>query len=260
MNITSDYKINKVFGGLLGQNMGNKSEIFSSFEFFNESEDDSLIKLDLSYIDERRKLTEQLYPNYELLGFFLTSTNKLPESNDVEELVKVMDYFGVVSPLCLVLSTDLTNAEELPLAIYRVDKNKKRVVKLDHLIEGHESERICLDTITKSTDLQNNESAVIQNMVTLKNAVDVLKANLKLIKGAISDKKFYNDPNFIIMVDELVNNYPNVCSQDLIEMLNKNEEEILLLNNISSNSVNISLQGRLETFNNRIDHSLFKNI
>jgi hypothetical protein len=249
MLVNSNNKIHKVFGGLLGQNLSNKCEIYSAFEFYNQSEDDTKINLDFSYIEERRKLTEQLYPNYEILGFFTTNNDTSADPSAINELLKAMDYFGVVAPICLVLGTDLTNVDELPLCVYRIDRVNDKFIKLDHIIEGYESERICLDTVTKSTDFQNNESAMIQNMLTLNNAIGVLKNNLKLIKNSISEKKFVEDPNFISMLDELVKNYPNVCNPDLIQMLHNKEEEIFILNNICADSVDLSLQGRIECLN-----------
>lgn len=249
MQVNSNGKINRVFGGLLGQNLGNKIEIFSSFEFYNQSEDDSQINLDFAYIDERRKLTEQLFPNYEILGFFMTNSNTSPDEKAAEEVLKAMEFFGVVDPLCLILSTDLAGAEELPVAVYKIDKTQHKFQKMDHIIEGYESERICLDTVTKSTDFQNNESAMIQNMHTLRSALDMLKGNLKLIQSALNDPIFNSDPHFLQMIDELVKNYPNVCSTDLVNMLADKEEEILILNNICANSVDVSLQGRVDCYN-----------
>ena len=38
MKVTSNNKINRVYGALMGQKIGTKVEIFSAFEFFNQSE------------------------------------------------------------------------------------------------------------------------------------------------------------------------------------------------------------------------------
>lgn len=243
MTITSDQKITKVFGGLLGQNKNNILEIFSAFEFYNTKSDS--IEFDLSYIDERKKMMEQLYPNYEIVGFFMTSQSTDCEPNS--ELQKVMDYFGVVSPICLVLSTNLDKAEELPLACYEIDRNNFK--KIDYILEGGDSERICLDTVTKSTDFQNNESAVIQNMLTIKSASDVLKTNLKTIKGACSNDKFKNDQYFIDLLEELINNYPQAKNEDTISYLTQQEKEIMVLNNICAGSILTSHLGRVEGYN-----------
>jgi hypothetical protein len=248
MRVNTSSSSHRVFGGLLGQYKGDKCEIFSAFEFVNQSADESKIDLDLNYIDERRKLTEQLFPNYEIVGFFVTNNNSIPNEGD-KEVLKAMDFFGVVTPLCLVMGTDLSTAEELPIAVYQIEKHSKNFIRIEHVLEGYESERICLETVTKASDFQNNESPMIQNMITIKNALDVLKGNLKLIKGAIKDEKFTHDLHFMSMLDELVKNYPNVCNPDHIKMLHEKEEEILILNNLCADSIDLSLLGRIDTFN-----------
>jgi hypothetical protein len=180
----------------------------------------------------------------------MTNSSTSPDENSVNEVLKAMDFFGVVAPFCLVLSTDLSSAEELPVSVYQIEKNLNKFLfyKLSHIIEGFESERICLDTVTKSTDFQNNESAVIQNMQTFKSALDVLKSHLKLIKDACEEEKFKKDPHFIALLDELVKNYPNVNSVEMMSMLSDREEELMILNNICADSINISLQGRVDSF------------
>ncbi len=243
MSITTDGKVKSVFGGLLGQNRGNIIEINSAFEFFNSSID--AVNLDLTYIDERKKLTEQLYPNLELLGYFVT--NECTDCFINAELTKAMDYFGVVSPICLVLSTNLEGVEVLPIAVYEVDKTS--ATRIDHIVEGGDSERICLDTITTSTDFQNNESAMIQNMMTVNNASDVLKANLITIKEALKQEAFKNDAVFNSLLDVMVRNYPDAESVELKNMLSQKEEELMMLNNICAGSIVVSHQGRVDAFN-----------
>jgi hypothetical protein len=180
----------------------------------------------------------------------MTNDSTSPDENSVNEVLKAMDFFGVMAPLCLVLSTDLSSAEELPVSVYQIERNLSKFLfyKLAHIIEGFESERVCLDTVTKSTDFQNNESAIIQNIQTFKSALDVLKSHLKLIKDACDDEKFYKDPHFIALLDEMVKNYPNVNSIDMLSMLTEREEELMILNNICADSINISLQGKIDSF------------
>lgn len=253
MKVVSKGKINRVYGGLLGLQTGKKIELYYAFEFYNQCEDDSAINLDIAYIDERKKMTEQLFPNYELLGFFTSNNGICPNDKD-KEVIKAMDYFGVVSPICLVLSTQVEDAEELPIAAYEINKHDKKFLKLSHEIEGFESERICLDTVTKSTDIQNNESAMIQNMETLRNALGMLKGNMKIIRNALNDKEFQQDPVFISQIDDLVKNYPDVLNPDLLNLLHDKEEEILILNNICSSCINLSFQGRAESVSTNDDY------
>jgi hypothetical protein len=243
MTITTNNSVKRVFGGLLGQTKGEVVEIYSAFEFYNTKSDG--VEMDLAYIDERRKMTEQLFPNYELLGYF--TTNDSTNFELIYELVNTMDFFGVVSPICLVLSTNLEGVDELPIMCYEIDKTSHK--KLDHILEGGESERICLDSVTKSTDFQTNESAMIQNMQTLNNASDVLKANLKIIREAVKNEKFKSDPYFILLLNELIHNYPNSNCEDLNKFLKEKEIELMVLNNICAGSIICSHQARVEGYN-----------
>ena len=54
----------------MGQKIGTKVEIFSAFEFFNQSEDPEKINLDINYIDTRKDLANQLFPKLDIVGFF----------------------------------------------------------------------------------------------------------------------------------------------------------------------------------------------
>jgi hypothetical protein len=247
MKVNTDNKVNRVYGGLLGQYKGNKCIIHTAFEFMNQSSDDQMTNFDLSYIEERRKLIEQLYPNLEIVGFF--STNTTPISVDIDkEAIKVMEYLGVVTPIQIVLGTDLTNVDELPIASFKIDKNTKNITKIEHLLESNESERVCLETVTKSGDLQNNETALIQNMQTIKNAIGVLKSNMNLIKNSINDPKFQNDPHYLLLLNEIIYNYPDASNSDHLNFLRSREEETLILNNLCASSINISLQGKIDSY------------
>ena len=90
----------------MGQKIGTKLEIFNAFEFFNQSQDPEKINLDINYRDTRRDLSNQLFPKLYIVGFF--STNKTTNPNDKDiEIIKAMQYFGVINPIYLVLSTEI---------------------------------------------------------------------------------------------------------------------------------------------------------
>lgn len=247
MKINTAGKVNRVYGGLLGHYKGDKCIVYTAFEFVNLSTDDKqMANFDITYIEERRKLTEQLYPNYEIVGFFSTNLTLVPEKND-EEVIKLMEYFGVVTPVYLVLGTDLEKVEELPVATYKVDKTSKSFSKVEHILEGNESERVCLETVTRSGDIKNNESALVQNMETIKNAIGVLKSHLKTIKNSLDIPAFLNDPHYMSLLSEILYNYPDANNSDHLKFIKEKEEENLILNNLCASSINVSLQGRIDS-------------
>ena len=106
MKVTSNDKINRVYGALMGQKIGTKVEIFSAFEFFNQSQDPEKINLDINYVDTRRDLANQLFPKLDIVGFFSTNKTTNPNEKD-KEIIKAMQYFGVINPIYLYLLLNL---------------------------------------------------------------------------------------------------------------------------------------------------------
>ena len=241
MKVTSNDKINRVYGALMGQKIGTKVEIFSAFEFFNQSQDPEKINLDINYVDTRRDLANQLFPKLDIVGFFSTNLKDIPNEND-KEIIKTMNYFGVINPVYLVLSSEIEKEKELPISAYLFEKNNKQFIKVNHNIEGWESERICLETITKNADVEGENNILNKNLTTTKNALNVLKENLVLIKNNI--KKFEKDKKFIELLDDLINNYPSIENSDYQEYLNKKEKEIFILNNLCAGLVEESYLSR----------------
>ena len=246
MRVTSNGKVKRVFGALMGLKTGTKVEIFSAFEFSNQSPEPDKIDLDIQYIDTRRDLATQLFPKLDIIGFFSTNDSITPKKKD-REILKAMTYFGVITPVYLVLSTNVEKASELPIGVYDIDKTKKTFNKVNHVIEGWESERICLETVTKTAEIGNDQSGLIQNLQTTKNALNVLKENLDLIKNNM--KKFEKDEKFKEMLEDLLINYPSANESDYEEMIAEKQKEVFILNNICAGTIENSYLGKTNSLN-----------
>ena len=246
MRVTSKGKVKRVFGALMGLKTGTKVEIFSAFEFSNQSPEPDKIDLDIQYIDTRRDLATQLFPKLDIIGFFSTNDSITPNEKD-REILKAMTYFGVITPVYLVLSTNVEKASELPIGVYDIDKTKKTFNKVNHVIEGWESERICLETVTKTAEIGNDQSGLIQNLQTTKNALNVLKENLDLIKNNM--KKFEKDEKFKEMLEDLLINYPSANESDYEEMIAEKQKEVFILNNICAGTIENSYLGKTNSLN-----------
>ena len=246
MKVTSNGKVKRVFGALMGQKVGTKVEIFSAFECVNQSKDSGKIDLDIQYIDTRRDLATQLFPKLNIIGFFSTNDTPKPDERD-SEILKAMTYFGVITPVYLVLSTNVEKAKELPIAVFECEKNNKSFKKVNHVVEGWESERICLETVTKTAEIGNDQSGLIQNLQTTKNALNVLKENLSLIKSNL--KKFEKNAQFREMLEDLMINYPCVGESDYEELITQKQKETFILNNICAGTIENSYLGRTNGIN-----------
>jgi len=244
MSLITNNKNVRVFGGLLGQVTDKKADILYSFEFLT-SQNSNKIEIDLKYLEERRKLVEQQFKSYELLGFYTISSDTSPKPED-KAVFEALKTVGVLSPFYLVMSNNLEGQSRLPVSVYEINKLNGNFIKIKHEFEGLDSERICLDTVTNFTDFQNSESAMIQNMVTTKNAINMLKENLTLIRSSLDDSKFTNDPTYLSLLDEIIRNFPDVRNKDSFNMVNNGLGEIGMLNNICASTTSQNYQGKLE--------------
>jgi hypothetical protein len=153
-----------------------------------------------------------------------------------------MNYFGVINPVYLVLSTNnIEKEKELPVGTFWYDKSIEKFTEVRHIIEGWESERICLETVTKNTDVENEENGLVKNIQTTQNALGVLKENLLLIKKNM--QKFKDDPKFRQLVEDLIINYPSIEKSDYQTLMKNKQKEILLLNNICMSTLQSSYMG-----------------
>ena len=244
MRVTSKGVISRVYGALMGQKIGTKVEIFSAFEFVNNSNDASTIDLDIKYIDTRRDLATQLFPKFDIVGFFSTNNTTKPNESD-KQILKAMDYFGVINPIYLIMNTkDIEKEKELPVNTFFYDKSVDKFTEIRHVIEGWESERICLETVTKVSDVESEENGLIKNIQTTQNALGVLRENLILIKKNLD--KFKNNKEFMKLVEDLVINFPDIDKSDYQTLMQNKQKEILMLNNICLSTMHSSYQGITE--------------
>lgn len=238
----------RVYGGLVGVVTGNKVEVFSTFEFLDKTQSinlDTPPDFDLEFLDNRKRIAEQLYSEYQLVGFFSVNTSTEPSPHD-RKILEIMKSNGVVSPIYLVLGSNLLECQELPLNLYSFDRLNDTFKRIKHTVVGFDSERICLDTVTKSGGTQQNDPQQIQNITTVKNALGMLKSNLQGILKAIDSGKFNQNRTFQTMLSNLLSNYPDSKNPDTVDFLKNSIQEVLILNNISSSSIGMSYQARLD--------------
>ena len=281
MLVTSKGSTSRVYGALMGQKIGTKVEIFSAFEFVNNSKDSSKIDLDIKYIDTRRDLATQLFPKFDIVGFFSTNDTINPNENDNDldikyidtrrdlatqlfpkfdivgffstndsinpnendkQILNAMDYFDVINPIYVILGTkNIEKQKELPVNTFLYDKSMNKFTEIRHVIEGWESERICLETVTKVSDVENEENGLVKNIQTTQNALGVLKENLILIKKNL--EKFKNNKQFMKLVEDLIINYPEIEKSDYQLLMKNKQKEILMLNNICLSTMQSSYIG-----------------
>jgi len=253
MTIISEKKTKQVFGAVLGYRNSEKVEIFYSFEFLNTTPESLTPSFDLEFIENRKKLTDQLFQNqnYELIGFYLTIDNitDITSSNlYFSEMQKIMKYYMVVDPVCLVLGTNLDNRDELPIDFYVSQTSFFK--KIPHKIEGNDSERITLDSVMKFSEKANKESATKQNLKAFKNALDVLRLNLKNILNAAEQMKYRNDLKFQAFLDDIISNFPTSNSDRMNRIMEDKNYENSIMNTLCSCTLNAVYAKNFDLINN----------
>lgn len=243
MKISSGNQKIRVYGALMGLRTQNKVEIFSSFEFENTSKDPEKCEFDKTYIETRRELATQLYPKYDIIGFYSTNNSDEPGKGDLD-IMDTLLFFGITSPIFLILNTNENNSGKFPLFVYEFDKDNKEKSfrKINYQIDSSESERICLDTVTKSAGFNEEQSGLIQNYTILKNAVTVYENNLNLILNNL--EKFKDDSKFMSILNDILWNIPKTNESDYNQKMEQKKKEILIFNNICASVINKSYQGR----------------
>lgn len=236
----------RVFGGIIGEKTGSKIEILSNFEFLDKSDPakNKIVDLDLEFLEERYKTVEQLFPNYEFVGLFSVGENTMADEQD-KIIAKHLIKFGVINPIALILSSDLLDKEELPLKVFSYDKHSENFTQVHHEIVGYDSERICIDTVTKSGGVQNNDSQIVQNMDTIRSALSMLKSNLKTVLYQMKQPENQSSQEFAELLNDIIVNHPNSSDPDLKQLLDTSMEEMLILNNIVASSVGINYSSKV---------------
>lgn len=245
----TNFNSKRVYGGIIGEISGKKIEISSSFELLDKTysvddTDQTKIDLDFDFFNERKRITDQLYPSYDLLGIFSVSKSEIPDQNDII-LAKYFIEYGVINPIIVKLSNELLDKDELPLKIYFFSKESNSFINLNFEINGYDSERICLDTVTKAGGVQNNDTQIVQNSETMRCALSMLKSNLLTVLSKIDNEDNQKKFKFIEKLNDVLVNFPNSNDRNINDFLNKSMKDMLILNNIISSSIGISFSSKV---------------
>ena len=167
---------------------------------------------DKNYIDTRRDLATQLFPKYDIIGFYSTNNTSVPAKEDTE-ILDTLRFFGIITPIYLILNTaDLSG--KLPITVYELDKTNKENTfrQLNYNIESLEAERICLDTVTKDANFGEDQSRLVQNLTIVKNAAGMLKENLDLIAELVKDPMDSLEALDLVGLKAKAKSYPHMLS------------------------------------------------
>ncbi|KAL7213035.1 hypothetical protein ACSBR2_015690 [Camellia fascicularis] len=137
----------RVFGYVIGAQMGRTVKIFNSFELFS---DPSTHSLDRPFLEKKQKLYKKVFPNFYILGWY-SPRNEAQEA-DMQIHKALMDINE--SPMYVLLNPSINHAQkDLPRTIYEselyvIDGIPQLIfVHSSYTIETVEAERILVDHV-----------------------------------------------------------------------------------------------------------------
>ncbi|KAA1106367.1 hypothetical protein PGT21_033938 [Puccinia graminis f. sp. tritici] len=174
-----------IFGALIGTQIGKKIEIVNCFELLTDSDG----KVNDGFLKTRREQFQQVFPTLDLLGWYTNGPE--PREKDLAILNQVSECVDLSSPILLLYdllptpsssSGSTTTAKELPVQIYEFTQattgaDGEGFVKCTFDVQTSEAERIAVDCVAKP-DVGSNDSGLVSNLITQRNAIQMLHNKL----------------------------------------------------------------------------------
>ncbi|TIA99969.1 hypothetical protein E3P94_01891 [Wallemia ichthyophaga] len=159
-------------GALLGVQSGRNVQIVNSFELRVAGG----VELDNEYLNTRLELFKQVFPEFELIGWYTQRTI----ANTTQIHKQLLKY--TESPLLLVVDTQSTNIHAY-VSVFDVDDIK--LVESDYSIQTTDIERVTVDDIHKSNH-SSHSSALKNGLNTQVNAIKLLDERVDVIRGYLT--------------------------------------------------------------------------
>lgn len=212
----------------MGTQEGRHIEIFNCFELVFKVVDASKggIEFDPQLIKHRLEAYTKIFPSFEFLGWYSSSSKNEP--TDADKIVhKKMQAYNENS-LYLILNSSVSQKsaagrKELPVFIYDTSILSSGIGfqynLIQYKIETLESERISVDHIAKQTDSLQVNSRLSSNMQTTLNALKLLKSRLKALINIVNNSEEVKKNN------DFMRRLNNICSQlPIVSKENFNKE------------------------------------
>lgn len=179
----------RVFGALLGEQVGRHVEIANSFELKVVNGANGEPRADQEYLKTRLEQYKKTFPKYDMLGWYSTGAEVEPTDMDMHQaLCEVTEslLYMLVDPVQAMAPGN----RELPILIHEsevhvvADQPKMQFVAVSYKIDSIESERIAVDHVAHilpSGD-SNSGSALSQHLGTQHTAITMLTERVDIIR------------------------------------------------------------------------------
>lgn len=237
-------------GILLGSQSGLSINVLDSVEAkYKLDVEKKTIILDKDFINGKVKLTVEVFPTYDLLGWYTIGTSVEERYMPVHRFISA--EFNE-SPLFMLMDANITpETKELPIKIFESvmqvinDIPAMTFVDVDFNIEASEPERITVDIISKQGNGNSSNSNLSLQLLDLKNSVQSLTERMRLIeKYLIMIRENPDKVNYEILhqISAICNSLPIIDSEEFdLEFNNEYLDAHLIAHLASMNKIALSI-------------------
>ncbi|TPX36513.1 hypothetical protein SmJEL517_g01357 [Synchytrium microbalum] len=225
-----------VIGALLGTQVGREVQIYDSYEIpFVTVE--GLHALDKNYFVQKQEQYKQVFPLYDLLGWYATGSKPTPTDMHIHN--QFFEYNE--SPLFLQLNpAGAVATKELPITVYETfvegvaeGTPRNAFIKSNYKIETAEAERIAVDHVARAANEGGaDSSSLISHLVSQRNAIKMLLARVKLLYQYVADAEAGLVPknhDILRQIASLCNRLPTLDSADFQTEFLADYNDVLLI-------------------------------
>jgi COP9 signalosome complex subunit 6 len=212
-----------VYGALLGTQEGRTVEIHTSFEVCTVMVDKQL-RIDVDFVREKSEQYAQVFPKYELLGWYTCGKTVLDEHKALHQ--QAMECLND-NPLFVLVDHEPDRRDrELPVFIYegilgmRDDRPSLTFANLTYKVESEESERISVDHIAHMGHDQasSGQSSLVAHGAHLYNAVKMLQMRIQVVYNYLKEANrkggaLAQEHQLLRAINSLCNRLPTMDSE-----------------------------------------------
>jgi COP9 signalosome complex subunit 6 len=248
-------KEKRVIGCLFGKQTGRNLEIFNSFELDYKGETGKgTITIEELFIKQQSEMLKQLFPEFEVIGWYSSSPKGVPEEED-ENIHKVIQKYNE-NPIYLILNANPPPGREIPLNIYEGNTQivqQKPVFSfqlVNYQIASLPAERVAVEGVAKSHEAEAGSSKYRLAMTQPLNAIKMLKLQLATLSKMIAlEPKLKTDQDFLRKLNNILSRIPLITSPILAEEEKTEMAEVALVNEMATMAKTIEvLQEAVEKY------------
>lgn len=233
-------KPQRVIGCLFGKQTGRNLEIFNSFEinYKPSTKKPGSLEVEEIFIQQQSEMLKELFFDYEVIGWYSTSSKGEPQEFDVDIHNVIQKYNE--NPLYLILNPNAPPGRDIPMNLYEGNSQvigNKPVFTFQRVpcrISSLPAEQVAVETVAKSHEAEAGSSKFVLAMIQPLNAIKMLKLQLSKIAQMVgAEPKLKSDQEFLRKLNNILGRIPLITTP-LLQSEEKAElAEVALINEIA---------------------------